>query len=141
MLASRMMANGHPEVATELKKIAQRNHRSPLVFALMGVNNQEGQRHLRALGSRLSNIDDQLSSLNWLATNLTNNVNQISHWLNIVLVKDPENGHAWQHALNQMAELHSLTNEVKDAVQSVKRSLYQKERAKQIDNHPVERVS
>lgn len=125
-VATKMMASGHPEVALELKKIANRNHRDPLVYALMGLNSDEGIKSLRAAKARIDDVDNQLSGLNWIASNLANSVNQVAHGVNSIIATDPENGEAWNWVFDNLKELSETASEVKQAAREIRQANFKK---------------
>lgn len=125
-VATKMMASGHPEVALELKKIANRNHRDPLVYALMGLNSDEGIKSLRAAKARIDDVDNQLSGLDWIATNLANSANQVAHGVNSIIATDPENGEAWNWVFDNLRKLDEVAAEVKQTAREIRQAHFKK---------------
>ena len=125
-IATRMMAAGHPEIAMEFKKMANQKHRYPLVYALMGLNSKDGIEALRAAKSRIDDVDNQLSSLNWVATNMSSNLNQIAHGVNSVIATDPENEDAWNWVFDNLKELNETASEVKQAAREIRQANFKK---------------
>ena len=76
-----------------------------------------------ALNSAVDQYNDlsaKLDSLLWNSSNITNNVNQASHVLNVAAQNDPEDVETWNWVMQQLQSIRQATDSLSQLVDDVK---------------------
>jgi len=94
--------------------------RSSLSRAVLGLQSDEGLNALKQVQDTYDNIQAQLEGLLWSATNLTNNVNQISHAANLAMQDDPTNADTWNWIIEAIQGILPLISQLQDAINNIK---------------------
>lgn len=122
-IAAKELEKGDQSVAQFLAKSWTEIGRSNLAKAVLGLHNQEGTNTIKQIGQNFEQIQSQLSGLLWSVTNLTNNVNQLSHVANLAKQEDPADADTWNWIINSLQQILPAIQEVKSTAQQIKQSI------------------
>lgn len=89
------------------------------------LTNGTTQETLHKLVARYNDLSAQLDSLLWNSSNVTNNVNQVSHVLNIAAQEDPGDAETWNWVIQQLQLITSSINNLNKLANEAKRWLHE----------------
>lgn len=64
------------------------------------------------ISKNFSNLDDAVKGLLWSSANMTNNLNQVAHVVNIANQADPSDADTWQWVINALNSLLKASSQV-----------------------------
>ena len=106
-----------------LKENYQNQGRLPMLQVMHGIANTDSQVKLDKLWNTYQNLDVQLSSLLWSMSNLTNNLNQVAHALNIAKDEDPDDENTWNWTNAQLVKLMQTGSAIKYQLSTIQVAL------------------
>lgn len=78
------------------------------------------QEALTQAVAQYNDLSAKLDSLLWNSSNITNNVNQVAHVLNVAAQADPEDVETWNWVMQQLQSIVASNNQLQQLIDEVK---------------------
>lgn len=112
---------GHTNEVMKWVQIMDNFGRPAMAQTILGISQPKSKVALQQTMDTYRNVQDQLAGLMWSVTNISNNINQISHVLNIAKSEDPADADTWNWVNSQLVKQQRLNGDLKEQLELFKK--------------------